>query len=677
MRFELTVALKYLLPRWRQLSVSIISLISVLVISLVVWLVVLFLSVTDGIEKKWVEQLVALNAPVRMAPTEAYYNSYYYQVDNLSLESNYSPKTIGEKLAALKSDPYDAEIDVELPYDFPTPDRRENRLLKDPVKEGWEAITSLNEKGLRAQEYEVSYGNLHLTLLRGTDNQQTTINQITYIASHDSENTRLRQMLLPPESDDYNNLLTSLSQGDGTTSYLQNFFDHVAVKQLQTTDGGFVLPPSFFPESGTLEGIGIVKRNEIGRVVIPQSTQELSALETKLEAFGFETTPVKVIFDQTQVHFVSDKNTATGVQLVLSEKIPFHAELVDETLVHAAALSSLKFHLEGSVQNIPLAGTSYFDHLEIATAEARQPQSSASPPWIHSDEKGCSTIPCDQPFGDGVLVAKHFKNTGVRIGDRGYLAYYTPTASSTQEQRLPIYVAGFYDPGMMPVGNKLIFADPQVVSVLRGNLTVSDSMLGNGFNIWLNDITRAESVKNALVRSLESRGIDKYWNVQSYQDYDFARPILQQLQSDKHLFTLIALIILIVACSNIISMLILLVNDKKREIGILQAMGASPRRIATIFGLCGFVMGILSCIIGTLAAVFTLSHLQSLVNFLSFMQGHEAFQTAFYGSSLPNELSFTSLLFVIVATMVISLIAGIVPAIKAARVRPTEILRAE
>ncbi|MCH9626417.1 MAG: hypothetical protein S4CHLAM2_00390 [Chlamydiales bacterium] len=676
MRFELTVALKYLLPRWRQLSVSIISLISVLVISLVVWLVVLFLSVTDGIEKKWVEQLVALNAPVRMAPTEAYYNSYYYQVDNLSLESNYTPKTIGEKLTAFRSDPYDANMDVELPYDFPHPDRRDNHELKDPVKEGWEAITSLKEKGIRPQEYEVSYGNLHLTLSGGENNQQTAINQITYIASHDSDNTRLAQMLLPIENDDYNNLLATVSQEDG--SHLKSFFDHVEISQLQTTDEGFLLTSPFFPESGNLEGIGIVKRDEIRRVVIPQSTQELSALQDKLEAFGFDTTPVTVIFDQEQMHLVSEKNAAPGVQLVLSEKIPFHAKLIEETLAQATALSSVQFHLEGSVQNIPLSGTTYFDQLEIAQAQARQNENAPSPPpWIHSDEKGCSTIPCDQSHGDGILVAKHFKNNGVRLGDRGYLAYYTPTASSTQEQRLPIYVAGFYDPGMMPVGNKLIFTDPQVVSVLRGNLTVSDSMLGNGINIWLNDIAQAESVKKALVHSLESRGIDKYWTVQSYQDYDFARPILQQLQSDKHLFTLIALIILIVACSNIISMLILLVNDKKREIGILQAMGASPRRIATIFGLCGFVMGIASCIIGTLAAIFTLSHLQSLVNFLSFMQGHEAFQTAFYGSSLPNELSFTSLLFVIVATMVISLLAGIVPAIKAARVRPTEILRAE
>ena len=89
--FELSIARKYLTPRWRQLSVSIISLISILVIALVVWLIVVFFSVTQGLEKSWINKLIALTAPVRVVPTEAYYQSYYYQIDGLSASSDYSP----------------------------------------------------------------------------------------------------------------------------------------------------------------------------------------------------------------------------------------------------------------------------------------------------------------------------------------------------------------------------------------------------------------------------------------------------------------------------------------------------------------------------------------------------------------------------------------------------------
>lgn len=660
MKFELTVALKYLIPRWRQLSVSIISLISVLVISLVVWLVVLFLSVTDGIEKKWVEQLVALNAPVRMAPTEAYYRSYYYLIDEVSLDSNYTAKTIGEKLETLDIDPYDPTVDVELPYDFPVPDRRGDGTLKDPVKEGYEAIASLH-KDARAREYEVSFGNLRLGMLRDGpapgEVQQTFLTQVSYVASHDTENSRLKEMLLPPTAEDYNNLLLTLSHEEAT----RDFFNRVQVTKVQTTEEGFVLPPSFFPEAGELKGVGIVRHNEIRKVVIPASADELTDLEAKLSAFGLHTTLVDVIFDEEQLHVTGDKLASPGVQLVLNDLVPFEASLDETSLAGVSSLFSLKFKLNGSVQGIPLAGTAYYDNLEIAEAT---PLEEEAVPFVRAE-------------GDGVIIAKQFQQSGVRLGDQGHLSYYTPTASSMHEQRIPVYVAGFYDPGMMPVGNKLMFVAPDVVAQLRGNMAVSDEMLGNGVNIWLDDITQAENVKHGLIAALKARGIDSYWKVESYEDYDFAKPVLQQLKSDKNLFTLIALIILLVACSNIISMLILLVNDKRREIGIMQSMGASPRRIATIFGLCGFVMGLVSCVIGTLAAIWTLHHLQALVNFLSFLQGHEAFQAAFYGSGLPNELSVGSLVFVLVATMIISLIAGIVPAIKAARIRPTEILRAD
>jgi lipoprotein-releasing system permease protein len=134
---------------------------------------------------------------------------------------------------------------------------------------------------------------------------------------------------------------------------------------------------------------------------------------------------------------------------------------------------------------------------------------------------------------------------------------------------------------------------------------------------------------------------------------------------------------LIVACCNIISLLVLLVNDKKQEIGILQAMGASPKSIATIFGLCGITVGILSSLIGTTAALFTMHNIDAVAHFLSAVQGHEVFNAAFYGKSLPRELSHNAVLFILVTTPIISLCAGLVPAIKACRLRPSVILRQE
>lgn len=678
MRFELTVALKYLIPRWRQLSVSIISLISVLVISLVVWLVVLFLSVTEGIETRWTEELISLNAPMRVTPTPAYYNSYYYLIDGLSDSSNYSFKSIGEKRLASQSDPYDPLYDRELPRDFPLPDKDLDGQVKDPVKEVFSSIENLPTKGATPREFEVSFGNLRLQLLRPapfSDHfQQSILTQVSYVASLDPENERVRNMILPTRLEDYNNLLSSLDHHEGSWETL---FNQLHIEQLKTKPTGLELKETLRPSNGTLQGIGVLRFHQIERVLIPRGEDDLFALQERLNAAGFLTTPLQISFKNGLFEVAHPAfEPSEHFQLFLDENIPLKGKLIKNSLKEAKHLSEVEVEIGAEIQNVPLKGKASLDQFDLDRISINHEATSPSI-WLDSSKKAPLELPQQPSLGNGILLAKHFQKNGVRLGDQGQIAYYAQAGSSMQEQQIPIYVAGFYDPGMMPMGNKLLFVSPSVSAILRENPSVSDQMLGNGINVWLPDFRDAEKAKQQLVQDLESKGLSKYWKVESYQDYELTKPILEQLKSDKNLFTLIAFIILLVACSNIISMLILLVNDKKKEIGIMQSMGASPRRIALIFGLCGFLTGAVSCLIGAIAATLTLHHLQALIDILSFFQGREAFQTAFYGSHLPSDLSYSALSFAVIATLAISLIAGLVPAIKAAKVRPTEILKSE
>lgn len=491
MRFAFSVALKYLIPRRKQLSVSIISVVSVLVISLVVWLAIVFLSVTEGIEKKWLDELTTLNAPLKVRPKDAYFQSYYYLVDSISASSNYTLKSLTEKLSCEKSNPYDPTVDVEPPNAFPEPLLNTDGSLKDLAKEAKEAILSLNGySGLRVNEFEAGFGQLHLTLLQ--NGAEVFLSQVSYIIPYDKDNQKFTKLLLPPRKED-------------------------------------------------------------------------------------------------QTHLLSMK----------------------------------------------------------------------------------------EKTGEAILLPKGFQKNKVLLGDGGYISYYTHTTSGMQEQRLPIYVSGFYDPGMMPLGNKMIFAEPKVANMLKGNILSSDEFFGNGFAVWLNDLKDVQRAKEIIEKNLETKGLSSFFTVESFSDYEFSRPFLEQLKSDKALFTLIAIIILLVACSNIISMLLLLVNDKKKEIAVLQSMGATSKSIVSIFGIAGMLTGSISCIIGTTAAFFTLKHLQSLVQLLSFLQGREAFQSAFFGTTLPNALSMSSLIFIVSATFIVSFLAGVIPALKATKIRPSEILKSE
>lgn len=457
---------------------------SVVVISLVVWLVLVFLSVTAGIEKNWLKKITTLHAPIRISPTPEYYQSYYYQIDAHSSRSNYALKTIGEKAESLLFDPYSEEIDYELPSDIAT------AVKIDPVKE---LYAILEKEKLKFQDYEISGALLQLRL----KNSGSAISQMSFLMS------------------------------------------------------------------------------------IPDQNPNLSSL------------------------------------LIASD--------------HGA-------HIENGQLVLPNVGP-------------------------------------DTP----AILPKNYRDHGIEIGDRGTFSYAAISAASMQEQKVHFKVVGFYDPGIMSVGNKCVLVPKELTRAIHASTQTfsPDGTPTNGVFVWNDDLSKAKLLAEQLTKKLETAGISQYWKVTSFEDFEFAKDLLLQFRSDRTLLLIIASIILIVACCNIISLLVLLVNDKKKEIAILQSMGASFKSIAVIFGSCGIIMGTLSGVIGSLLAYFTLHHINSLVAFLSYVQGRKAFNPAFFGQSLPNNMSLEALLFVLIITPLISLIAGLIPAIKASRIRPSLTLRAE
>ncbi len=151
--------------------------------------------------------------------------------------------------------------------------------------------------------------------------------------------------------------------------------------------------------------------------------------------------------------------------------------------------------------------------------------------------------------------------------------------------------------------------------------------------------------------------------------------MLQQFQSDKLLFTLIGIVILMMAMSNIISLLLFLVHDKKREIGILTAMGASKRSISLIFAFAGTMIGSIGSLMGIAATSLTLHFIHPIVDSLRFLQANNAFQLEMFSGSYPTQLSGDALLLVLILTPILSCLAALIPAWKASHVQPFHTLK--
>ncbi|MCH9633834.1 MAG: hypothetical protein S4CHLAM7_05680 [Chlamydiae bacterium] len=692
--FELSLIKKYLHPRWKQLSVSIVSIVSVLVIALVVWLILVFLSVTNGIEKKWTEKLVALSAPMQITPTDAYYQSDYYQFDGISYLADYSYKTIEEKQTSSLS--YDPSVDEEPKGNWiPTEG-------KDLVKEVFESISSTKGLGkLSACDFEVSVSNARFRLLRSSDtcdlgqgaNSQSFLNQIAYLSSFDSQNERLQNILLEPSMKDLTNVFSLLgSSGENIQqdqpekdplvshkdfqSRLKTFLQHVEITHLRVSDKGYLFHKDFFPKKGKLKAV-LINNNTL---IVPQSTQQLAELKKSYELLNLKAEIAQIDLGQNTLLVDRTKTPLSSYYLSLNQDTQLPAKLITSSIKSAIYPGHLKFCLDAKIQGLSFTGEIPFHNLEIGNVKVNQDSVKPSPFWAYctqSDSNKKLFLPQDPQAGEGVLLPKMFRDQDVLMGDRGYFSYQTNTASSLQEMRIPVFVAGFYDPGLIPNAGKIILAPKKIISSINASINVKDSLIGNGINVWFDNIHQAHQVKEALTQAFKKRGIEPFWEIKTYREYEFSKDFIEQVSSDKTIFSLIAVLIIVVACTNIISMLILLVNNKKREIGILEAMGASKRSIAVIFGGCGLVIGLLSSALGTIGAYFTLKNIHHLINFISKLQGHQAFNPAFFGDTLPTELNLEAFKFVFIATLIMSLLAGLIPAIKAMRLNTTDILRSE
>ncbi|MFZ4098968.1 MAG: ABC transporter permease [Chlamydiia bacterium] len=277
----------------------------------------------------------------------------------------------------------------------------------------------------------------------------------------------------------------------------------------------------------------------------------------------------------------------------------------------------------------------------------------------------------------GALFPKAFSDAGAQIGDQGWITVQKFGAQGVTDRRIPLQVEGFYDAGIMPVGGRILLASPALLRRLGHLTSPEESPQLHGIQIAAADLQKSQMIKEHLVRALEQTGGQRYWRVESYRELDFAQELFQQFESDRMLFSLIALIVLTVACANIISFLVLLVHERRKEIGILRAMGATELQMAVVFGGAGLAIGLGGALLGTGLALFTLWKLDHLVQLLTWLQGHPAFHPAFFGGSLPNHCSARALQFVWYATPCLAILSGMLPALRACRLQPSLILKSE
>ena len=138
----------------------------------------------------------------------------------------------------------------------------------------------------------------------------------------------------------------------------------------------------------------------------------------------------------------------------------------------------------------------------------------------------------------------------------------------------------------------------------------------------------------------------------------------------------IAMVLVIgVACFNIVSTLIMAVKDKQGDIAILRTLGANNGFIKRIFIWYGLQAGMKGCLIGIVLGVLFALNLTSLIQGLERLFDKKLLSDGIYFVDfLPSELHWQDVLFVLAAALLLSLLASLYPANRAAKLQPAQVL---
>jgi lipoprotein-releasing system permease protein len=227
-------------------------------------------------------------------------------------------------------------------------------------------------------------------------------------------------------------------------------------------------------------------------------------------------------------------------------------------------------------------------------------------------------------------------------------------------------VVGIFQVGFAEFDSKLaMIAIPSAQQLFRMGDAVT------GIEVRVDDIYRAAEIAEGIRARLPFPYFTRTW-------MEMNRNFFTALRVERIVMFVILTMIVLVAAFGIISTLIMLVMQKRKEIAILKSMGATGRSVMGIFVVQGLLIGAAGTLLGLLGGLLISSNLDPIVKGIELLFGFKAFpQDVYLLDKLPSRILWPDVLAISVTAFLISLLATILPARQAATVDPVVAIRYE
>ena len=271
---------------------------------------------------------------------------------------------------------------------------------------------------------------------------------------------------------------------------------------------------------------------------------------------------------------------------------------------------------------------------------------------------------------DSVILSSQLAvSLGVRVG--GKIEIYSPLLIEKLKNDEVFLPREFRVVGELYIGHQQLDS-----STIYGTLRAAQELYGlgrsvHGFYVRVKPGADEHAVVAMLNGTLPATTRAFSW-MESWADF------LWVLNLEKSINFFLLLFIVIIAAFSVMSSLLISVVRKTREIGLLGALGARARDVALCFCAQAFIIGVTGTVVGVGLGFGVLAIRNDLVHGIArLMQREDTLRQFYQFSDLPSHTLVSDLVMTVVAAIVISTLAGLIPAWRAARLKPVEALRSE